>query len=59
MSAFPLAVPKVQLLAAPRHYALLAKSDLAQGQRDSKAEELRILLGRLGGPDDTSEMLAC
>lgn len=50
---------KVQLPAAPRRYALTAKSALAQGQRDSEAEELRILAGRLGGPDNTSETLAC
>lgn len=59
MSTFPLAVPKVQLLADPRRYALIAKSGLAHGQRDSEAEELRILAGRLGGPDNTSETLAC
>lgn len=47
VSTFPLAVPKAQLPAAPLHYALIAKSGLAQGQWDSEAEELRILAGRL------------
>lgn len=59
MSTFPLAVPRFQLPAAPQCYVLIAKSGLAQGQRDSEAEESRILAGRLGGPDNTSEMLAC
>ena len=31
-----------------RRYALMAKSGLARGQRDSEAEKLRILAGRFG-----------
>ena len=48
MSAFPLALPKFQLPTAPLTFALIAKSALAWGQRDSEAEELRILAGRFG-----------
>lgn len=44
----PTCSPKVPAALTPWHYALIAKSGLAQGQRDSKAEELRILAGRFG-----------
>lgn len=44
----PTCCPKVPTACSSRRYALMAKSGLARGQRDSEAEKLRILAGRFG-----------